>query len=132
MPLIDFGPRWPLLRTTLSAAVPLRMAELRNSDPHDLIAWMERNWPIEKRQESDSDNPADADRVAAWNARPNHRSPWITDADVLTYGRGQRVIAATAQLTTGLAIIALTTPGGVDFGDLHFCSNHSECMGVAA
>lgn len=132
MTLIDYGPRWSLLRTTLLASVPLRMAELREVDADDRIAWMEAHWPTEQREKAASDDPVDVERIDAWNSRPDHRSPWITDGDVLMYGYGQTVVDTTAKLVTGLAILALTAPGGVDFGDLHFCDNHNECMEVAA
>lgn len=82
-----------LLRTALSAAVPLRMLELKDVPVECLLARA----------------PKLADVVAS-------------QGDALQFGGGRRGTAAKAfnALADGLAILALTCDGGVDWLDMHW------------
>ncbi|REF00245.1 hypothetical protein [Thermomonospora umbrina] len=86
------------LRDWLLMVVPLRMAELRNRTPDQLMA-------VGRAQ------------VDALGSR----------GDVLQYG-GRGAGDAAAAMATGLAALALTAEGGVTFSGLHWCgAPHTEC-----
>ena len=104
--------RGDYLRLHLSAAVPLRMLDLVDIDPAELVDLMGRLWPH------------DDDGL---------RDPWVRDADVILYGPPGPVLRRVlAQLVDGLAVAALVSDGGVTFDGLHWCRDHSRCLEVAA
>ena len=97
-----------MMRIHLSAAVPLRMAELAHVDQQTLIDEMDRLWPREQ----------------------GRREPWIRHADELMFAATELGRESLRQLVTGLAVAALVAEGGITFDGLHFCRDHSTCQSV--
>ena len=124
--------RWPIIRSVLEAAVPLRVLELRHHDVDDLMAWMERNWPHEDRAHVDAVDGITQEQAGELNALPPYRDPWVLDTDELMYGTGQRHREAMRRLINGLAIAIIVSPGGVNILDMHLCRDHNECLEAAA
>ena len=100
-----------LLRTHLSATVPMRMAELAGIPHDELLAEMERLWPRDDE---------------------GRREPWVGAADAMLYSSGPRALEALRQLVTGLAVAALVADGGVTLWGMHWCADHAHCIEVAA
>lgn len=103
------GVRGAALRETLSAVVPLRMAELRDAHPDALIEWHRRAH------------------------RSEDQTVLLPYVDVLLYGNDrEQLSSARRALVDGLAVAALVAEGGITFLDLHFCTNHHHCKEAAA